>query len=424
VDNADIEQLLQGLQNEGTLHSTGRFTISLEKHREKLSQFSFERPSQWILKIIQALTVAQIESCKIQQFHHRTEIIIKSTDSVFSVEQMKQALDNPQDKQNEAIGHLMTALCYLSFKLGLTWAWKDQGSPNALIAQGIELTEITSIATDYATLQISHIQPKADGIWWAPLLKITGYKGPEACAEITRELNLHAYTCPFPLLLDGRRIDNLLRCSSQKPSSATQSTELIAPRGFGRTYGPVAPLRISHRLRNSDLLESDPADQIPAEAGWLALLFGHLRVVAQSYGNDYAAAPNPSRISWVRKGIVIAEEKLSTNSGASLHLFLSADHLKTDISGLKLIEERTKPHPEIMLDLLEWTRPESNQLSLQGKFQVLGIDDPQQLDQLIKKEISTLLRQLRPKSAIKEEPFTNLSQMLKQIQTDLHIEPS
>lgn len=424
MDSAD--QYLNQLQQEGTVHSVGRFTLSPEKLREKLSQFSFQRASQWILKVVQALVLAEVESCKIAQSHQRTEIHIKSQGSLYSSFDLEQAFCAPDSQPNNSLSNLVTALYYLSFNLHLTWAWKDQGSKTALVWNGTQLSEITSISTDYATLQVSHIQHNAEGLWWGPLLKITGYKGPEACAQITRELKLHAHTCPFPLKLDGLRIDNLLHCSTMTSThnTSTKASDLIAARGCGRTLGAGSPLNISYRIRNSDHLDAEPTDQIPPDCTWIALLFGHLRLVVQSYGNDYAPSPNTSRITWVRHGIVVTEEKLATDCGASVHLFLSADHLKTDISGLQLIQERIKPQPETIQDIIDWLRPENHQLVLQNRFVTLGIADPEALDELLKKEISSLIRQLRPRSGIKEESITNLSQILKQIQTDLHVEPS
>jgi hypothetical protein len=423
VDSA--EQYLDQLQQEGALHSTGRITISAEKLREKLSQFSFYRPSYWILKVIQALTLAQVQSCTIVQSHQRTEIHIKSQASIFGTEQLELAFYDPDSQPHSSIGNFTIALWYLSFSLQLRWAWKDQNSQTGLVWNGNELTKIDSSATDYATLHVNHVQPKVEGAWWAPLLKIARYKGPEACAQISRELSLRAFTCPFPLKLDGLRIDNLLRCPTMANSAntSTTATELIALPGYGSTPGPAAPLIISHRASTIYHPQENPDHQIPPGNTWLALLFGHLRPVIHSYGPDYAPSPNTSRISWIRNGVIVLEDKLPTTGGASIQLFLSADHLKTDISGLKLIQEPTAPRPEIIQAIIDWLRPENYQLTLQNRFASLGVDAPELLENILRKEITGLIGQLRHISAAKEESITNLSQLLKQIQTDLKIEP-
>ena len=57
--------------------------------------------------------------------------------------------------------------------------------------------------------------------------------------------------------------------------------------------------------------------------------------------------------------MIVGEHDLPTNSGASCHLFVSADELKVDASGLRLVGEAPLLNPNVKASLLKWLKAQS-----------------------------------------------------------------
>lgn len=363
----NLDNLLEQLQLEGTVESEGRFTLSPEKLREKLAAFQFERPSQWVLKVIQALVLAKVDSCDIVQSHQRTAFAVKSARQPFTPDQLEQAFFDPQIESTAALGQLITALWFLSFNLQLTWAWSGQGCAVGLVWTGSDLERIQVAPGEFSLLEVSHVGRKSDNHWWSSILSAAHLVGPNACAEMARELTLHAYTCPFSLKLDGRRIDNLLVCSSiSQPRELTElslfgnhETVCVSAVGGGKADAPRLQLPPgtlrSQKSQNDFVARKDGLEQL-SDAAWIAVLLARLRAVTVGKTTRWEPYRGFNRLTWVRHGVVVAERDLLSDSAANCHVVVSADDQKVDMSGLKLIDRPLDLHSSIKSGIHEWLK--------------------------------------------------------------------
>ncbi len=375
-----LAELLEQLRLEGSLESQGQFSLSAEKLREKLAAFQFERPSQWMLKVIQALVVAKAASCDILQSYNRTLFYIQSTHCLFRPEELNESFYDPSVEASSAVRHLTMALWYLSFNLQLAWIWRGRQSEVGLMWTGTELQTVAIELVEASSLEVFHIQRKSENRWWSDILSDLRLQGPSGCAETSRELTLNAYTCPFPLSLDGRRIDNLLECSSitkakhldRSTLSAGGGVVCVAALGWGKADAAVVdmPPGTFTDTSSNELVQRSCLMEYPSDASWISLLLANLHIRPGGKSGKLEPVSAPSRVTWIRHGVVVAESDHPTDSAASCHLFVSADDRRVELSGLRLIEGETDLKPPILAAVADWLDQQSISFSPARQSQV------------------------------------------------------
>lgn len=107
-----IEDLIADLSDDGTIDSTGSFTLDPSKAEEKLKSFALADPSDYILKAIQFAVASSASKVRLHILPGKVEIAFEG-DPVGEVqlrEMMAHLLAEKRDLQNRRIRHLAAAM--------------------------------------------------------------------------------------------------------------------------------------------------------------------------------------------------------------------------------------------------------------------------------------------------------------------------
>ena len=183
---------------------------------------------------------------------------------------------------------------------------------------------------------------------------------PRGVAEEYQALVGRAYTCPIPLFVGGRRLDNLLPDPPEKPTVFSgKPKEFRCPMSIGISPDQGPPLRafkspesitgtqkkwsIGDRFTNSTPVHQDEVKLEYCQKYWrldftFKATFWESNHTAGRYNWNLKFNHDvpfvKSHVHWVLDGVVVTSEELGTKQkGVSLHLYLSAADLELDLSG-------------------------------------------------------------------------------------------
>lgn len=357
---SQMEELLQQLGREGQFNSKGQFTLALDKLCEKLAAFQFERSSKWILKVVQGLVASGATSIFIKQSYSVVEIRYHWKVAAWTHQDLELAFLSPELESKAAVRHLATALWFVTFRLGATWKSVLEGVTEALCGSTRELSFLNVETERSNVLEIVYPGEQRQSLLRS-LFSHFGATGPSRAAELSRELALFAYTCPVPLSLDHLRLDNLCSWATCYPrrlgtggsreqvyvaavgwGEAAEAAAIVLPpntRPVGERFGPTQFGRFG---------ESD------GPVHWMALLTGHIQMLTGRGESRLAPFKGPSSLNWVRDGIIVRQDVVPISCAASCQLFVSADHLAVDLSGLKLIDSASVLSPSVRTAVTDW----------------------------------------------------------------------
>ncbi len=376
MSNDEVDDLLTDLGEGAQVESVGTFTLSAEKLRQKLAQFQFERPAQWILKIVQGLVAGGASKISIRQSRERIQVAFFCAVEPWSQLELEEQFLKPRPQVGLALSHLLKALYYLSFRFEARWALCPPNSVVALEWSGTELaqTSCESQVEHRLVIYLDGFGRKGD---WLSSLGLNSFgAGPMWAAEVSGELCRYAYTCPVPLFLDGLRIDTLFL-----------SPTLTQPRKFSGIYhGPISetvhavsvgwgepsefglklPMATFKRARLDRFAQTRVPEFDYSKVSWMTLLTAHMKGPAELTGFVYHPWANPSLVTWVRYGVVVGQSQLATSCALSCQIFLSADEFSVDLSGLKLqsTDQSAKFTSSILRLVHQWLKKQTVELEL------------------------------------------------------------
>jgi len=174
---------------------------------------------------------------------------------------------------------------------------------------------------------------------------------------IAHMIEKNALCIPIPVNLDGRRLDSIWSTRDLGFSSSHRPI-LISGVEAAPPHFPDLPMNLSQQ-RISIFQGQRSARVVPkttqAFGSWFVLRGVELRVLSGAgVGGEYRnlhAAPSPNlaepahRVCWVRDGVVVSEEELRPSTPcwvSQLFLFINAEGLQTDLTGLSLVDSADK----------------------------------------------------------------------------------
>ena len=280
MDDSMLEEILKGQRAEGTWESEGVFTAIASKALSKLAAYQLPRPSAWVLKMVQAAVVASCTSLRIDTDADSAILTLSFYGGeLANVEQLARVWTSPTATVSLAQKHLLVGLRAVSVsqkrKVAL-FSVDTRGSQKSLVWDGQKLSSVTgqgSLHSNDPLLVISVSDPRIVYYWEREL----------------SELRSFAVTCPIPLSVERETIG------------------LFGMEEFVLLRKPLLTERTSNH--QSDAM------------AWT--LYRH-NLTARGV------------ISWVQHGVVCQEEEFGDKDVWQLRLFLNADHLDTDMTGLHL----------------------------------------------------------------------------------------
>lgn len=337
----ELESFLREQQRDGLKKTQSEFTIAREKALEKLAESQLPFEGAWALKVIQfAVASNSATSIKVQISRRQTQFWIEGRFFVTTA-LIERALFEPETTHAPGLEHLISAIRVVGFRDKLGFWLEMGGESNALSWNGAELARKPAhTRRPGLVLVVTNTSVLDEGGFFG--LKVHS-KANERRATLTNIISTRAYTCPVPLILDGRRVDAL----EFDPTHGYSPTSQLMMMGF-LDQQSVPPLRVPRATverqftnltpvhENLKLLKDEAQDDslIEDEASAVYLIAAH---VNRDSAGSWEEAAEKSVCKWVAHGVVIQSTELGvTEEFCSGCIFLNADDLPTDLSGFSL----------------------------------------------------------------------------------------
>ena len=287
-------------------------------------------PAAWALQIVQcavregAVASIQVElTSREARFHFYT-----STFSLAEVEEAYVAEDSPQ---NIGLRNLINALKTLGLKLKWPFRLTMPKVNEALVWDG-ETFQRASVSKPpmKTTLKIK-TSPTDKKSWVGGLIERADWN-----AEIQNALRRRCYTCPVPLIVDGRRLDSLQACWGHGWGPRTYPLAL----GFAEASIPALPISpgtFEKRPKTKGLeVEQDAAG---AMARVSPRSMASVPFLVTYHLGEEERTPQESLLYWVEDGVVVETEPLlEARSTTTVGCFVNAEGLDVDPTSLDLPE--------------------------------------------------------------------------------------
>jgi hypothetical protein len=313
-----IEQYLIEQSSAGLKHSAGAFTISAEKALAKLASFQLPRPSSWLLKMVQAGVAAGASKIAVSQTAKSTRITYDGG-LLGTLEDLVALATDPQALVTPAQQHLLIGLRSVALAHQRPVLMLEEPADRPASTAFWQGTQVSAPEPETGRFQHFKRRPEEGCLTFhvgeSPKPELVGKKRSHGlnrvCADEYRDLTAHAVVCPIPLAIDLRRLDHFgLDDASFHRCPLLFGAQAAKPGELGLALSPTVRL------------EEDCDAVTLYRAAWTVYL---------------TDAPRPSEVCWVRDGVICESSALpSMNAPFFLRLYLSAQHLETDLTGLQL----------------------------------------------------------------------------------------
>jgi hypothetical protein len=332
---SELFQWVENLANEGSWESEGRFTLDKDKAWDKLSAYQLPFEQAWVLKLVQAAVTSGIPELRVKQSGSETTFQFVGQTS-WNEEAVTRELFSTSSVVDQGLRHLAIAVRYLAktaekllalhYPDGTTQVWDGQSFH----------TESSPYPTEHFELTIFSAQKQ--GLRWLVLPVL----GAGETAGLGKVLSSLAYTSPIPITVDGRRINGF---SSDIDAGATSTTAPFA----------LLPLKPDLQLPEFRFLRDrnwrPGVDEVSLRAsgnmeelrgeyltcGVLACLTACVREVQ----DPPRFASQPSFVKWIKDGVIVKVDVLPPIGAVGVTILLSAEGLRSDLSGLNLAINQT-----------------------------------------------------------------------------------
>lgn len=399
-NDLQVENYLANLRQKGTLDSEGTFTVAGCRAVGKLALFLLAKESDWILKIVQAACVAGCSDLRVKQTRISTQIsLVLPYPLDFTA--FERGLTSPTPITDApGIEELYCGLRAVGVGQLRDWVLRAQAGGQVTIlscsdglvsAERLESDEPAS--RDRTDLILGVAYPRGQRGKIGGLVRFGEAVQNEHLALLTR-----GRACPIPLFLDGRRLDDL---------NVPGLVSALETRAFLGINLPPSDGSLSIRVPNGlspspqfqfqdRFCESKPycLSAIPESrtARSLQRWYFNYTTSRETFNSGSSSfyfqdVPSPSRICLLRHGVVVAEKNIGIVHPISAEIFLPADHLRSDLTGLQVrptdeeidLAKRevrgSLPFLERLFAQLEEysPRPKKHQLLMYGGLGALGL---------------------------------------------------
>ncbi len=349
-----LDQFLQLERSEGILDSEGVFTVDWESALEKMAHFSLERPSAWILKIVQAAVGLRATTIKGHVLKQGARLEIRLPEDGPSWNQVRSAITEPDREAPLALRDLALGLWPLTrgaeqdFQLHATVTGPRFGKEYPWLRWSLGKFSVNSKNAGNGAcseLQIWVNRPPVNLL--SRVARMFG--GGSYFLDEMEELRHLAYLLPIDNDIEGVSGHHFLRAQTGVKGVARGLGRRGYPNPFlwGFCAGQELPeLPIHPRWQEFAYHIKSGGDHEPAQK-WLALdLWGDRPGALWALSFDFITmgtrqACERSELRWLRSGVIVDQTPLPELEGLTLGavLHLSAEGLPTDLGGMRLRQE-------------------------------------------------------------------------------------
>ena len=349
--SSELGRLLSGSLAKGEYDSAGEFTVDVEAGFHKLAHSQLPRTTAWLLKIVQAVVSSGAPSLKIQQMRRETLFDFRPPDmSVF--DNLEKNFNSHALREVTPIRHLLLGLRAVSIGQGRAFALgvSRGGRQTTYRSNGVSFSRVDSRikrGVNGVRLSVEAVAKKG---------RLPSFRSRLTLEEIS-ELERGCQACPIPVTCDGRRLDTL----DQQEKKPNQNQAVLALAWRASNESEVLPsfslpggVDLSSSWRPTDRLWDKRIFWLDGlarerEVSFVARFSYYYKVAKYGEGEndfEFASYASPSLVHWVLDGVIASSQqlRLPVEPSVRLEVFLSADGLQTDISGLVPLEnaERSK----------------------------------------------------------------------------------
>lgn len=338
----DLNAFLADQRAEGVSQGEGEFTISHAKAAQKMSQYSLPREHAWVLKLVQSAVAWKCSGIKLTQTRNHSTFTFytqeprrlpRNEDVVGSILRADPESDHPTSGFGTAL-RILVEKAHLSFLLRID---RDEGETQAIYA-GVHFSEMGEKNRakqrlhweGHLNLRIHHIPHTEPNRLLLNYIPVRDHALP-----ILWELEEYAYLSSVPIVVDGRRIDGVLREESPRGSAQRRPIRLcgfnIPGAAFPRfeVCSDFADQVLSLHARIDGTVQEGP--QSAASQAFLMLSIDSRNLKASHITSQGCF------LNWVRNGVVVDREKLKLSTNCLyLEIFVSAEGLSSDLTGFQL----------------------------------------------------------------------------------------
>lgn len=345
----DLKDFLAQQRSEGTTDSEGTFTVSKEKALTKLARFALPGETDWVLKVVQAVNAWNCPKLVIQQTRVATSFYFCPPDqATFPTDEVlvKSLTTGVGGSQTSiAVDELCMALRSLVDQIGLSFvlAIRRHGELGKPIFAGDDTSKMdaqtreqwANLEVEGLRLTVSHFK-KSEG--WLGRYIPTFSNIERRDISIYQILHERAFASETPIFVDGREITNL----AYHPSLVRKDyfRPLLSGRDVGDGFSTrVYPMRSWNFTRPSFFNQPSSTNNrvFITTSNWMNL--DRMLDWTPDYkfrSNMFFFEAGSHRAFWLRHGVVVQSNAFSNPTLTRVLLFLNADDVRSDLSGLAL----------------------------------------------------------------------------------------
>lgn len=338
----DLDQYIARLKQSGHVDSEGCFTVAGDRAVGKLSKFLLESSGDWILKLVQAACASGAQELGIRQTRLSTQAQYHCP-YLIDLTLLEQCLVDPMAKlQSRGLHHLITGLRALQASEGRTWVARIASGEQQTLLQCVDRQVsarrlLLPTPVEGAEISLAATYPGDE------FGKLGGVRFGASIQEEHSALLARVRACPIPLYLDGRRIDDL----REPPLTALQTRLFLAVTySNGDENGLVVPHVVRSKFgvqkRGDPLTSHTPfyLGRVPLQQKSRSIIRWYFNYTvtgdATPKRTEVQKVPAGSRVVLIRDGVVVGSRGLGIQHPISVDILMNADHLKSDLSGLKV----------------------------------------------------------------------------------------
>lgn len=347
-----LDHFLNAARAAGMEDSEGEFTISHAQAVQKMASYSLPYPEAWILKIVQAAVIWEAAGIEVRQSKLYTiiEFCPLEKKNIPTEEEVVSTLLGQAGASTVPVGKLCLGLRSLvrledySFILTLHTG-RTETRPLYAGREGQSLTRLDRLRlarTKGAGIKIVVIHLR-EGEHLLGRLLYRFLPGLRRDRRIASELDKNAAVCSVPIRLNGRLLTDILQ------SGAYGFRRSRRPLIFSGVRAPDEPvLALAVNSRAECLSYGQPPK--PREPAFAPAGENEFSAWYLFHGWEFSGRKVPETVSqqshevlWICNGVVVQCEKFwHPTRLLRLTVFLNANDLQTDITGLLLLENEEK----------------------------------------------------------------------------------
>lgn len=344
----DLKAFLAEQRQEGQLDSEGGFTIAAEKALQKLAYFALPQEFDWVLKVVQAVNLWNVEQLVISQTRTATSFTFAPCPQPDQAALLNALSGTALDNGNP-VHALSMALRSLVEQVGLSFvlAFREQGATGSPIYAGDDTAQLSprvrqrwaSLGNDGIRLTVSHFRrgESFTGRYIPTIAKV-----PNRQRKILESLQWNSVPSSVPIYLGQR----LLNDPSRAPVMGfSPGFRVLRKANLVSDDGPRSLKFIGEdypwNIRAREVTSSEPPARgnpwfILRTADWAHLQhFVRFDPMTRMKLSPYQVPHH--RLLLTRQGVICASYTIRNGAwGTSLVLVAPADHYRSDLSGLGL----------------------------------------------------------------------------------------